>query len=357
MSRTGRGPQWSVMGKFGVFVALTGLLTFFIGQQILGASFADRYRLTATFDDVTGLLEGDIVKVAGTPVGRVEAIEVVRGKAVVEMRVDRDVRLPRDSTAAIRWRNVMGQRVVYLEPGRETAMMGDGARVPHTRSVVDLGAVVNSLGPLTRNLDPDQINKILFTFTQALDGNEQNIGQMTNHLDLLLQTLGARRATIARMIDDYETVSSAVATRDRQIAASVDNLADLAQVFANNHKLLENAVVEIGGVTRNLNQVLGGRDAELSRIIDNLGKFSTTFRLNVDKLEQMVQNLPVTLRQLFAAANGGHFLRTNALCLNLVQGPCPFPMHLPAAPGEAPKSNAPTPDELTRLKAMLTGGK
>ncbi len=350
--KAARGPDYATTLKTLVFVALTGLLTFYIGQQILGTSFHARYKLTATFDDVTGLLEGDDVKVAGTPVGQVDSIEVVRGKAVVKMAVDKDVRLPSDSTAAIRWRNVMGQRVVYLEPGSSQSMLGDGDRVPHTRSAVDLGDVVNALGPLTRNLDPNQLNKILFAFSQALDGNEQNISALTDNLDLLLQTFAARKKTIEGMIDDYETVSAAVATRDKQIAASIDNLQSLTKVFANNRRLLENAIVEIDGVTTNLNQVLGGNDAQLARIVDNLGKFAETFRLNVDQLEKMVQQLPLTLRQLFASANGGHFLRTNALCLNVMQGPCPFPMELPRAPG----TDGPSKDDLAKLRKMLQGG-
>ncbi|WP_019629518.1 MCE family protein [Actinomadura atramentaria] len=354
--KPGRGPQYTVMAKFGVFVVVTGLLTFYIGQQILGTSFSDRYKLTATFDDVTGLLEGDTVKVAGTPVGQVTGVKVVRGKAVVSMKVDKDVRIPDDSTAAIRWRNVMGQRVVYLEPGQSRTMLASGARVPHTRSVVDLGDVVNSLGPLTQNLDPGQLNKILFAFAQALDGNEQNLSVLTDNLDGLLQTFATRRTTIAGMIDDYETVSAAVAARDRQIAASVDNLAELTKVFAANKKVLEDAIVQVGGVTTNLDRVLGGNDAELARIVDNLAKFSGTFRLNVDQLEKMVQQLPLTLRQLFSTANGGHFLRTNALCLNIVQGPCPFPMNLPAAPGQQPNDTTPDPADLAKLKSMLTGG-
>ncbi|WP_433334172.1 MCE family protein [Spirillospora sp. CA-294931] len=359
-TRGGRGPRTAVTLKFGAFVVVTGLLTFFIGQQILGASlFAGRHRLTAVFDDVTGLLEGDQVKIAGTPVGQVKSIEVVRGKAVVGMRVDKDVfaNLPADSTAAIRWRNVMGQRIVYLEPGRSQEKLRPGGRVPHTRSVVDLGEIVNALGPITRNLDPAQINKILFSFAQALDGNEQNINLMIQNLDGLLQTFGARKQTIQQMIKNYETVSGAVATRDRQIAASVDNLESLAKVFANNHRLLEDAVVQVAGVTTNLNRVLGGNDAQLSRIIDNLGKFSGTFRINVDQLEKLVQNLPLTLRQLFAAGNGGNYLRTTALCLNVVQGPCPFPMNLPPAPGENEQRKDPSKQDLERLKAMLGGGR
>ncbi|MBO2446202.1 MCE family protein [Actinomadura barringtoniae] len=355
--KSGRGPQIGVTAKFVVFVLLTGALTFFIGQQILGTSFNSRYKLTATFDDVSGLLQGDIVKIAGTPVGQVKSIKVKEGRAVVSMEIDKDVRVPDDSTAAIRWRNAMGQRIVYLEPGTSPNKLGANARVPKTRSVVDLGDVVNSLGPITQNLNPEQINKILFSFSQALDGNEQNINLMITNLDGLLQTFAARKATISGMIKNYATVSDAVAVRDKQIAASVDNLEELTKVFANNRQLLENAVVEVSGVTTNLNQVLGGNDAQLARIVTNLGNVAETFKLNVDQLEKMVQNLPLTLRQLFAAVNGGHFMRTNALCLNIMQGPCPFPMQFPKDPNAKSSANSgPSKADLDKLRQMLGAG-
>ncbi|RFU39994.1 MCE family protein [Actinomadura logoneensis] len=351
--RTGRGPDYATTAKFLAFVAVTGLLTFFIGQQILGASFNDRYRLTAEFDDVTGLLTGDQVKIAGTPVGQVKDIKVVRGRAVVRMAVDKDARVPDDSTAAIRWRNVLGQRVVYLEPGQSRTMLHAGARVPHTRSAVDLGEIVNAVQPLVNNLDPNQINRILFALSEALDGNETAINTMITNLDGLLRTFGSRKATIQQMIKDYSAVTDAVAVRDRQIAQSIDNLRDLARVFAANRTVLENAVVQVSGVTTNLNAVLGGNDAQLARIIDNLGRFSGTFRINVDQLEKMVRTLPVPLRQLFATTNGGHFLRTDVMCLNLVEGPCPFPMRLPHQPGNP----GPTKQDLATLKSILNGGR
>jgi phospholipid/cholesterol/gamma-HCH transport system substrate-binding protein len=315
--------------KFGVFAVVTGLLTLFIAGQIMGTSFNDRYPLTATFDDVTGLLPGDQVKVAGAPVGRVSSIKVKNGKAEVRMAVDTGVRLPADSTAAVRWRNLIGQRMIYLEPGRSKKMLGAGATVPHTRSVVDLGEIVNSLGPLIRSLDPAQINQVLNAFATMLNGNQGNIELIVRNLDGLLRTFAVRRHVLAQMTKDYTTVSDAIARRDKQIAQSVDNLARLTDVFARNRTLLDDAVVQISGVTSNLNQVLDGNQAQLGRIIRNLARFTETARLNIDQLERMVRNLPLTLRELFAVGNGGHFARIDVLCVNVVQGPCPFPMRLP----------------------------
>ncbi|HEX2316282.1 MAG TPA: MlaD family protein [Thermomonospora sp.] len=348
LGRKGRGPDRRSLVSFTVFAVVTSLLTFFIAQQILGTSFNDRYTLTATFDDVTGLLTGDQVKVSGVPVGRVNEIGIRRGKAVVVMEVDRDVRVPDDSTAAVQWRNTIGQRVVYLRPGTSRTMLGDGDRVPHTQSVVDLSEVVNALVPLTRSLDPAMLNRLLAGFAEMLDGNEANINQMIQNVEVLTAAFGRRAATIEGMLRNYRTVAEAVAVRDRQIAASVDNLEKLTKVFADNRTLLEGAVVEVSSVTATLNEVLGGNEAQLGRIIENLTTFTQTARWKIDQLEKMVRNLPLALRQLFAAGNGGHFLRTNALCLNIVQGPCPFPMRLPESGGGL------DPRDEAKLRRMLT---
>jgi phospholipid/cholesterol/gamma-HCH transport system substrate-binding protein len=351
-SKKGRGPERGALLRFLAFAVATLLLTFFIAGQIMGTSFTDRYRLVATFDDVTGLLDGDQVKVAGAPVGRIESLVVKNGKAEVWMEVDRTVRLPADSTAAVRWRNLIGQRMIYLEPGRSATMLGDGARVPHTRSVVDLGEIVNNLGPLTRNLDPAQINQVLNAFATMLDGNAGNVNLIIQNLDGLLRTFAARRQVIEQMTRDYTTVSDAIAQRDRQIAQSVENLANLTDLFAKNSRLLDDAVVEISGVTTNLNAILAGNEKQLGRIIRNLARFTATARRNIDRLETMVQNLPPTLRELFAAGNGGNYTRVTALCVNVVQGPCPFPMQLP--PQDPRNASA---KDLAKLESILRGGR
>src|SRR5205085_10422518 len=102
----------------GLFVALclaiTGTLIFSIGNvqslRIGPVQFLDdTYKLTATFDDVTGLLKNDNVKVAGVRVGKVTGIKLVEGKAKVTFRIKHGLKLPTDTEASIRWRNLLGQ--------------------------------------------------------------------------------------------------------------------------------------------------------------------------------------------------------------------------------------------------------
>ena len=60
---------------FGLFAAVTLGLTAFIGAQIAKIQFGDTYQVTAEFDDVAGLSDGDDVKIAGVKVGQVSGVD------------------------------------------------------------------------------------------------------------------------------------------------------------------------------------------------------------------------------------------------------------------------------------------
>src|SRR5437588_11925944 len=143
---------------FTVCALFTGYLAFTIGNIHL---FEHTYKLTATFDDATGLLKDDNVKVAGVVVGKVTAVKIDQGKAKVGFSVRDSIKVPVDSSAAIGWRNLIGQRYVYLYPGTASTVFRDGDRVAKTRSVVDVGELFNRLGPIVQAVDPKQVNVFL----------------------------------------------------------------------------------------------------------------------------------------------------------------------------------------------------
>src|SRR5438552_1428737 len=99
--------------------------------------FEHTYKLTATFDDANGLLRADNVKVAGVVVGKVVSVKIDQGKATVTFSVKDSVKVPTDSSVAIRRRNLISERYLYVYPGSSSTVLRGGDRVRKTRSVVD----------------------------------------------------------------------------------------------------------------------------------------------------------------------------------------------------------------------------
>jgi phospholipid/cholesterol/gamma-HCH transport system substrate-binding protein len=306
--------------KFGTFVLVclffTGYLAFTIGNlDVRDPLGRNTYRLTATFDDVTGLLVNDNVKVAGVVVGKVTGVRTEDGRAVVTFDVDDDhADIPKDSSAAIRWRNLIGQRYVYLYPGDSAEALQDGDVVEETASVVDLGELFNRLGPIVGSIDPAQVNEFLETVTAALDGREDKVGQALDDLAVLTTGLASRDETIQRLIGNLDTVAETVNQRDAQIEVMLQNLITLADAFGDNTATLDAALVELGSFGTELDRLLDSNSAEIDRLLGNLALVTDTVHGRLPQLDTALANLAEASSAVFRAGNRGEFLNQKIIC-------------------------------------------
>src|SRR5262249_54273492 len=144
-SRAIAGP----LTKLIVFAVVTLGLTAVLGQTLGSFGFGGGPRYRAWFTDVTGLLVGDDVRIAGVQVGRIERIGLAhdqRAVAEVQFTVDGDVPLTTSVRAAIRYRNLVGQRYLALSEGAGGAprLASDGLiPLAQTTPALDLTVVFN----------------------------------------------------------------------------------------------------------------------------------------------------------------------------------------------------------------------
>ncbi len=117
----------------GIFVvigmACLAYLAIHLGELEL---FGRGYRLTAAFDNVSGLKVGAAVEVAGVPVGRVEAI------TVVTISVNQGITVFQDAIASVRTKGIIGDKYIRLSVGGAEDPLPPNGRIRHTESVVDL---------------------------------------------------------------------------------------------------------------------------------------------------------------------------------------------------------------------------
>ncbi|MFP5320988.1 MAG: MCE family protein [Acidimicrobiia bacterium] len=346
--------------KFGAFVALCLVFTVYlastIGNTTVGGLIGrgePTYTLTASFPDVTGLLVNDNVKVAGVPVGKVTAIDVEDGQAIVSMEIDEDHPLPSDSSAAVRWRNLIGQRYVYLYPGDAPTTFQDGDRVSETRSVIDIGELFNRLGPIVAAIDEGQVNEFLETVTTALEGNAADVSQAIDDLAFVAKGLGERDQAIAGLIEDLEVVSRTIADRDAQIETMLDNLAALSRTFSDNTALIDRAITEMGAFNRDFSGILEANRGELDRILARLAATLETVEGELPEVETALDMLDETGASTFLAASNGEMLNQAILCLSVAPPPCSYPI----VPGiDAVQGNATGRGPVAYRPARTSGG-
>ncbi len=348
-----------------VCAVLTVYLAFTIGNIRLSHLwiFHKDYSLTANFTDVSGLNVGDDVRVAGVIAGKVNSISVVdgaagrptdgTGRARVRISVHKSIRLPANTTASIRWRNLLGQRYLYLNPPdpsqAEPVVLRSGDTVTKTASVVDIGDLFNRLGPIVAAIDPGQVNQFVDAVSGALSGNEQNLEQALNNLAAITASVASHDDAIGRLVGNVDTVAATVSSRDQQIRTVLDNLVAIVTTFSANTQVVNDSITNLSTVSANLDRLLGANKAQIDRIIANV---NTVLGVVVGKLPQIddtLKHFPLTSQKLFALGDRGQWLNLTVLCtsITVLAGvdallPCNTPLNSPAATPAAPAAAAPT---------------
>ena len=126
-----------------VLAAAAGFLIYALGNTNKGAD-SGGYELIGKFGDVGALATGADVRVAGVKVGAVSKIELDSKAylAKVHVVINKDVKLPADSTAKITSSGLLGGQLVSIAPGGSLDDLKPGAEFQNTQGAVDLFGLI-----------------------------------------------------------------------------------------------------------------------------------------------------------------------------------------------------------------------
>jgi phospholipid/cholesterol/gamma-HCH transport system substrate-binding protein len=130
----------------GIFIALgivtIGYMTVKLGHVSL---FGDNtYPLYAKFTSVTGLRAGNPVSMLGIEVGKVELLKMDQEnlQAVVEMKIQKDIKIYDDAIASIKTEGLIGDKYVSIDPGGGGSLLAPGGTITQTQPAVDIADLV-----------------------------------------------------------------------------------------------------------------------------------------------------------------------------------------------------------------------
>lgn len=286
--------------KLFVFTAVTIVATMWLASVIGNIKFfSSPYEITAQFTDATGLLNGDVVKAAGVTVGRVNSVEVRDGVAVVTIGLDEGVELPKSLGAQIRFRNLIGQRMinlVELPDGEEgTLQSGDLISLDNTEPAFDLTALFNGLRPLIRSTNARDINVVSQAITEALRGRSDEVEGILANLADVADTVSARDTELAKMLDNLNVITEDLAGRDVQLSNTLADLGEFLGDIAASRDDLAAALVTLDDAASRFRRIIERNDsnirvelADLSTILDAVDDKRRALRQAIRLLPEML---------------------------------------------------------------------
>ena len=276
-----------------VTIVVTGWLASIIGNF---HPFSDTYNVRAEFSDATGLLLGDVVKASGVDVGRVEDIEIKDGLAIVTMSLEDTAPIPANVEANIRFRNLLGQRMIVFEEGEVPTdeVLADGALIELARTdpAFDLTVLFNGLRPLLRSTDPEDINIVSRALGQALRGRSDEVEAFLGNVASISDSIANKDQELSELLSNVNVVTADLASRDEQLRRTLANINDfLGDIEAGKEDLAE-ALVTLDDAATRLGRVVKANDENIEQELADLATILDAVNDKRADLRAAVRSLP-----------------------------------------------------------------
>lgn len=323
--------------KVGLFVfvamALIGVSVWMLGEG--GELLEDRYVLNCAFDDVAGLREGAVVRLAGIDVGEVRNIRFSEDLGVKKVPVELSIkatyqdRIRDDSIARIDTLGLVGDKYVSISVGSlDEEPLNDGNQIDvaetvplveyqkqATRVAADLEEILakvnNSLGDNSEANEASVAN-VISSVESILKEAETGNGlihalvydeSLTRKLDATVTNLQASSA-------DINDITNEVQTGDGFANELIygDEGEELANQMGNLAEALETLVVDIENEDSLVHALI--YDAERASMVEDLHATATALRAISEGIEQgdgtlgLLAQDPALYEDLRALVNG-----------------------------------------------------
>lgn len=223
----------SLLLRLGAFAAAMIVLLIVVFQVIERPMAGDTDTYTAEFTDANGLKAGDDVRLYGVRVGKVGGIGLTGSRASVRFSLGREHQVFDNTTFAIRYQNLSGQRYLAIQqpdhPGNRSTP-GQVIGVENTVPSFDITTVFNGLEPVLAQLTPADLNQFATSMLAVIEGSGAGMGPALDAIEKLSGYVSDRQTVISTLIRNLGTVSDHLGGKSGN---AVQLLTQLTAVFVN----------------------------------------------------------------------------------------------------------------------------
>ncbi len=286
--------------KLGVLSAVLLAFTAIIFVVFAQLRFDKTTGYSAVFDNASGLRSGQFVRAYGVEVGKVKAVTLIDGgqHVRVDFAVQNDLQLFQETTASIRYLDLIGNRYLELRRGDSDKILRAGGTIPRERTepALDLDALLGGFRPLFKSLDPDKVNNIANSIITIFQGQGGTISDILDQTAELTSALASRDQAIGEVITNLNTVLDTTVKHQTQFDDTLKNFETLITSLKNRADPIASSVADISNAAGSLSDLLSDNRPLLK---DTVGYLETTLQPLIDQkdeLNSLVQQVPAALK-------------------------------------------------------------
>ena len=215
--------------------------------------------------------------------------------------VGEDTSVNGGTNAAIRYRNLVGQRYISLtqEVG-ETGRLPEGATIPvsRTRPALDLTVLFNGFKPLFQALSPEDVNQLSYELVQVFQGEGGTLEGLLGSTASVTNTLAARDELIGDLIANLNETLETVGDRDRELSQLIVRTRRLVGGLSRDREAILGSLDSISGLAVETADLVGGARPGLTKDIRELRMVTRNIDDNRAELDRAIKVLPIKLEKV-----------------------------------------------------------
>ena len=229
----------------------------------------DQFELKAEFRSAQAVIpgQGQTVNMSGVEIGDITEVNLVDGRAVVTMGIEKPYEelIHEDATMLLRPRTGLQDMTIEVDAGRSGPLVPEGYTIPldQTEPNVQPDQILASLDGDTRAY----LQLLIQAGAEGLGGRGQQLSAGLRRLEPLgrdlariNELLAKRRQNISRSISSFRSLMEALARTDTRLADWVSSQDAVFQSFANQEASLRELLQELPSTLRETRLALEAGD-------------------------------------------------------------------------------------------------
>lgn len=300
------------MNRTGIGLVALAMITVLLAGLVILTKVGPGYkRVSADFIQAAALLPKNPVTVAGIPVGTVTGMRLNGDRVTVDMRIQNNIELGKDSRAVIMVTTILGSRYLALHPGGGGPLEGNTIDLNHTEVPYDLQQALQDVAITYGEVDTDRLANAVEVLAKQVQGLPPAIPKAMDNLKRLSTVMAERRDQFGSLLKTMDMVTATLHRQQTSIGAMVNQGQELFGEFVARRAAFHQMIQAINSLITVLDDTIVTDRAQVEALLANMNTLTGLLAKNEGMLTSILQSAPIALRGLANATGTGNSLETN----------------------------------------------
>lgn len=265
-------------------------------------------KISADFIQAAALLPKNPVVVAGIPVGTVTGMRLNGDRVTVDMKVQNNIDLGKDSRATIMVTTILGSRYLSLAPGGGGPLENNTIDINHTSVPYDLQEALQDVAVNYGEVNTDQLAAALDALAKQVRGMPPLIPKAMDNLKKLSTVISERRDQFGNMLKTMDFVTNTLRRQQTAIGGMVSQGNELLGDFVVRQASFRAMLVSLRDLVNLLDDTIVTDRAQVDSLLANINQLAGLANQHSDLVNGLLQSAPLALRGLANATGTGNAL-------------------------------------------------